>query len=220
MHFMLGLPSIREEIFMYRRLALLLCTGLLLCATATAVPAYATSTSESRAITSQSTSKATKNKKAHTAYYKRLKKLEKDGLFLSSIGGYQFVDLTGDGIDEMIVSWWPSVYTYKGGKAMRVDNADVGSSYYVKLYPSRKVFVRTMPDHMGSASKNYYKWNGKKFVKVASTYQPSQSGKKQGAKPFYWVKGKGKVSKSMGKAYVKKITKGSKGQAPVFTKYY
>ena len=51
--------------------------------------------------TSFAATKATLNKRAHTAYFKKLRALKNDGKFLDG-GSYCFADITGDGIDEML----------------------------------------------------------------------------------------------------------------------
>lgn len=203
---------------MLKRVFVLLCTACILLGTPTLAMAQ-TSTSSDAVLSIQATSKAQKNAKAHAAYYKKLSAMQKKGMLIQGLPNYCFVDLTGDGVDEMIVQWWPSIYTYRSGKAVQVHDGEVGSSSYAKLYKTKKVFVHVMPDHMGSSSKSYYKWNGKKFVHVATTYKPSTLGKQQGAKAYYWVKGKGKVSKKRATSYVKKLTKGAKASKPKYVVY-
>ena len=136
------------------------------------------------------------NAKAHKAYKKKLAKLSKEN------GGiptrYRFIDLTGDGVDEMMVAWWPSAYTYRGGKVVRVYSGSRGGLDVTRAYKAKKVFVAN-----SSGAYTYYKWNGKKFVAVATVMDyNSQVG---GDDTYYWVKGKGEVSEQEAKAYVKKL---------------
>ena len=146
-------------------------------------------------------------KKAHAAYKKKLKSLcKKNGI--QSIR-YKFVDINRDGTDEMIVGWFPEVYMFKGGKAKRVNQVMTGSSNY-KISKKAKVFCLIEPDHCGSATYDYYKWNGKKFAHVATMYTPDENDTYLMNDPYYWVKGKGSVSKKKASKYVKKILKGSK----------
>ena len=167
---------------------------------------------------SLATSKATINKRAHAAYFKKLDALKRDGKFMEG-GSYRFVDLTNDGIDEMIVAWWPSVYTYRSGKVVRVHNAQMGSEGYTKYYRTRKVLIHTTPDHMGAASVEYLKWNGKKFVVVATRYTPTKSGRQMGAKPYYWTKSKGKVSKAVCQKQIKKLLGSAKAKRVTYASY-
>ena len=203
---------------MHKRLFVLLCTAFVLLATPTLATAQ-TSTSTDATLTTQATTRARKNNKAHATYYKQLSAMQKKGMIIQGVPNYCFVDLTGDGVDEMIVQWWPSIYTYRSRKAVCVHDGEIGSSSYAKLYRTKKVFVHVSPDHMGSSYKSYYKWNGKKFVTVATTYTPSTLGKQQGAKAYHWIKGKGKVSKKRVKAYIKKLTKGAKATKPAYVEY-
>lgn len=202
---------------MRTKIIALLCAVLMLLGTPVIAVAQ-TSDNSDVALVTQTSSKAQKNRKAHTAYYKKLKALRRKGKVLQGTSTYCFTDITGDGVDEMIVRWWPSVYTYRGGKVVCVHDGELGSSSY-GLYKGKKVFSHFIPDHMGSGQRDYYKWNGGKFVKVATMYQPSAYRAQQGAKSYYWVKGKGKVSKKRAKAYVKKLVKGAKSIAPAYVTY-
>ena len=148
-----------------------------------------------------------KNSKAHAAYKKKLKSL--CNKYEQSSVYYQFVDLNRDGVDEMIVSWFPEIYTYSNGKVKRVDKARAGSNSY-SIAPKAKVFCRIEFDHCGSATYRYFKWNGKKFAHVATLYTHDKNDTYLNVKSHYWVKGKGSVSKKVATKYVKKILKGEK----------
>ena len=168
--------------------------------------------------TSFAATKATLNKRAHTAYFKKLRALKNDGKFLDG-GSYCFADITGDGIDEMVTAWWPSVYTYRKGKVVRVHNADFGSMGYSKYYRAKKVFVLLSPDHMGGSSRQYFKWNGKKFVAIASSYTPTKAGREMGSTPYYWTKSKGEVSKAVCQKQIKKLLGSAKVRKIKYKKY-
>ena len=143
-----------------------------------------------------------KNSEAHTAYTKKLRALGKT--YPQSSIKYRFVDLNCDGVDEMVVSWFPEVYTYSSGKVKRVDKAMIGSSWYL-IAPKAKVFSRVESDHCGSAMYRYYKWNGKKFAHVATLYTHDKNDTSLRIRSQYWIKGKGDVSKKTAEKYVKKI---------------
>jgi len=147
-------------------------------------------------------SKAAKNKAAHKAYLKKLKKLVAER---NAMGKYRFMDVTGDGIDEMITMWWPTVYTYNAGKVKTAFSADYGLVNFVRAYRAKKVIMLSTPDHALGATYSYLKWNGSQFVYKVSLYTPNKYGKQAGYQPNYYINAKGKVSKKAAKAYVKKL---------------
>ena len=159
---------------------------------------------------SAAATKAQKNKTAHKAYKKKLRKLASEVSYITP--QYKFIDVTGDGVHEMFVAWWPEVYTFQNGKVKRLNRGEVGSDNY-KVIASKRVVVRLSADHMGAASLMYYKWNGKKLVHRVTVYTPTRDGRNMGAEPYYWVKGHGKVSKSYAKKQVKKLTGGKTPKA-------
>lgn len=147
--------------------------------------------------------------KAHSLYESYLRAQMSDYM---SFGEYKFVDITGDGVDEMITGWWPSVCTIKSGKVKVAISVPMGSCSFGKVYKKKHVITLIEPDHMGSSSTVYYKWSKakKKFVRKASTYSPTSDAKRNGAVARHTVKGK-KVSKAKFKAYKKKLLGTSKG---------
>lgn len=160
-----------------------------------------------------------KNAQAHAAFKKKLVKIRKangttDGPW------YRFIDLTGDGVDEMVVQWWPAVYRYSSGKVKRINKQMVGRFYYPKAYKSKRILVTAGSDALGSMpAKVYLKWNGKKFVKMASLYTPCAYAKSVGNKASYWVKGKGQVTKKQAQAYVKKLVGKAKATKITYKRY-
>ncbi len=165
-----------------------------------------------------STVTAQSGNKAHAAYKKKLKNLAKKS-WLGYVR-YKFVDLNRDGTDEMIVGGFPEVYTFKNGKVKRVNKAMTGSSSY-KISPKAKVFCRIEPDFCGSATYDYYKWNGKKFAHVATMYTHDKNDTYLANSSYYWVKGKGNVSKKKASKYVKKkMLKGSKLRSITYKTFY
>ena len=148
-------------------------------------------------------SKASKNKAAHKAYLKELKKLVAER---NAIGKYRFMDVTGDGVDEMITMWWPAVYTYKGGKVKKVFSGDIGRVLFQKAYKKKKVIVVTLNDPAyTTVSKSYLKWNGSQFVYKATLTPTNSYAKQHGVSSRYYINGKGNVSKKTANAYVKKL---------------
>lgn len=165
------------------------------------------------------TNKAAANRAAHAAYYKKLDMLKEQDSFLNN-GSITFTDLTNDGVDEMVVGWFPSIYTYRKGKAVRVSRLMIGSSHYTKYWPKKKVLRANVPDHVGGTEYEYYKWNGVRFIKVASTYTPKKGGKAMGFSASYWVRGKGKVSKAVCSRYIKRLISGAKGRRIKYDQQY
>lgn len=123
------------------------------------------------------------------------------------------MDLTNDGVDEMVVNWFPSIYTYRKGKVVRVSRLLSGSSHYTKYWPKKRAIRASVPDHAGGTEYEYYKWKGKKLVKVASTYTPKKNGKAMGFTSRQWVRGKGEVSKASCSAYIKRLTRHTKSRS-------
>ena len=161
-------------------------------------------------------STASENKAAHKAYKKRLVKLKKESM---SFGWCCFMDVTGDGIDEMIMSWWPSIYTYKSGKVKRVFSGEAGSQSFKKTYKSKKVVLFASPDHCGAFSYSYLKWNGSKFVSQVSLYTPKRHNKQHGYKANYHIEGRGEVSKKAAKAYAKKLVGNATAKKITYKQY-
>ena len=162
------------------------------------------SVTKSFKVADSAASRKAENRKAHAAYKKKLWQLRKSqGTTDPPMSA--FVDLTGDGVDEMVVLWWPSVYTYRSGKAVRVEKGFVGSDALYRAYKKAHVIVKGRGDTMGGVSRVYKRWNGKKFVTVASLYTPSSTGIAYGNQPSYWTKADGYTTKARAKAYVKKL---------------
>lgn len=151
-----------------------------------------------------------KNAKAHAAYGKKLAKLAKEN---GSIVGleYMCVDITGDGVDDMLVQWWPAIYTYKGGKVKRVYNGFRGGLAFTKVYKSKKVVVTN-----ASGGLTYLKWNGKKFKKMVTIVDNNIF---DGGSTYYWVTGKGEVTEKKAKAFAKKLVGNAKSQKVKYRAY-
>ncbi|MCR4691314.1 MAG: hypothetical protein K5739_08220 [Lachnospiraceae bacterium] len=172
-------------------------------------------------------------KKVHAAFMKQVKKDKKEYMtFPGQKLPYAFADLDNDKVDELITM--PGygycseiVYKYIGGKVKMVTLMSQGN--FEKYYRKNKVLYAPMTGHQGVYSTGYFKYDKskKKYVEVAYqriSYEAYKNGKvKQLKKPLvaYYV-GKKKVSKKKFNKYVKKLTKGEKGQdlnALVWKKY-
>ena len=175
------------------------------------VGAQAFAPDESGAIPqAQAASAKAKNAKAHAAYKKKLAKIQNE----NGIPGvsYRFIDITGDKVDEMVVAWWPAVYTYKSGKVKRVFSGSRGGLGLGPVYKAKKVFMVN-----SSGALTYFKWNGKKFKPMVTVCDLNTQ---TGDGSYYWIKGKGDVSESAAKTYVKKLIGSSKATKLKFKKNY
>ncbi|MBR3225595.1 MAG: hypothetical protein IKF78_09750 [Atopobiaceae bacterium] len=104
---------------------------------------------------------------------------------------------------------------------MRVDSGSTGSNAYAGVYKSKRVIVRREFDHAGSYSETYLQWNGNAFVAEATIYELSSVARRyyQNAKSYYWVQGKGEVSSSVAKQYVRNLVGGTSRTAIGYQKY-
>ena len=112
-------------------------------------------------------SKAAKNKAAHKVYKKQVKKLarkSRDGLGAY----YQYADIDGDGVHELIAENHPSagsgrvfyVYTYKDAKLKRLMKTGVYGAQQLRLYKKGRTLVLHSGGHGGEVYDCYVKKNG------------------------------------------------------------
>ena len=112
-----------------------------------------------------------KNSKARKKYNSYLKKIKK------RYGGvsYAMLDLTGDGIVDLIADYisergsgnYFKIYTCKSGKLKCIyDGGEYGLGKLL-FYKKTKTLIMKTEGH-GGQSVSYYKYNGKKFKEVAS----------------------------------------------------
>lgn len=152
------------------------------------------------------------NKKAHKEYMAYMKKMlskpHTDGSYLEEIC-YRYVDVNGDGIDELIVdgdfccnACGETFLFYLDGKVKACEQISVFDGY--EKYYKKNGIVQTHYAAMGYHIYSYYKFDGKELKLVASKTEESN-------KTTYHVKNK-KVSKDTFKKYIKKITNNSKGK--------
>lgn len=83
---------------------------------------------------------SSKNKKAHKAYQKQLKKDKKKYRSGKEKLKYAYKDLNGDGIDELITepdfgACSQIIYTYKGGKVKKL--IEVGQGEFTQYYKKK-----------------------------------------------------------------------------------
>lgn len=171
-------------------------------------------------------SKTTENKKVHQLYQNKIKNLAKK----SSLGEatYHYADLTGDGIDELMVMYKPNtggsgtafdIYTVRKGKISQIGACgDYGLS---KVYYYRKTkSILIYGFGHGGESINYYKQKKGKFVYVADQARTSYAGggSKEGTWAYYEQTPE-MVKQLTKKQFNKKISGIKKGKRIVWNVY-
>lgn len=165
----------------------------------------------------QTQAASSKNKKAHKAYLKQIKKDKKKYRSGKEKLKYAYKDLNGDGIDELITE--PEygycsqiIYTYKGGKVKKL--VEVGQGEFMKYYKKNKVLYY-YGGHGGSEYDEYYKLQNNKYKCVAHKdveFDWNMETEEEIYTTSYYVKGK-KVDKKVYTSYIKKLTKGDKAKS-------
>lgn len=156
---------------------------------------------------------SSKNKKAHKAYSKQIKK-DKNEYCPSRNLLYVYKDFDGDGIDELVT--YPGfgycmeiLYTYKSGKV--VELLAIGQKEFHKYYEKQKILY-VIGGHMDQYYQEYYKFKGNKLIKKAYREEIVTWKNEKFVSQFnYYTNGK-KVKKSEYQAYVKKLIKGEKAK--------
>lgn len=153
-----------------------------------------------------------KNKKAHKAYQKQLKKNKKKYCSGKEKLKYAYKDLNGDGVDELITE--PGfgylsqiIYTYKGGKVKKA--VVVGQGEFTQYYKKNKV-LHYYGSHMSNTHDEYYKFQNNKYKRIAYKeiiFDYDIETEEEIYTTSYYVKGK-RVDKSAYALYIKKLTKG------------
>ncbi len=154
-----------------------------------------------------------KNKKAHKAYKKRIRKDQRKYCPNETLR-YAYKDLNGDGIDELIT--YPGfgacteiLYTYKNGKAKKLISVAQGD--FEKYYKKKKVLCYN-GGHMDHYYEEYYKFKGSKLIKKAYLEESVELvGDEPVASAYYYVNGKSTTEQEY-KSYVKQLTKGDKAK--------
>lgn len=160
---------------------------------------------------------SSKNKKAHKAYQKQLKKDKKKYRSGKEKLKYAYKDLNGDGIDELITE--PDfgycsqiIYTYKGGKVKKL--IEVGQGEFTQYYKKNRV-LHYYGSHMSNSHDEYYKFQNNKYKCVAHKdveFDWNMETEEEIYTTSYYVKGK-KVDKKVYTSYIKKLTKGDKAKS-------
>lgn len=151
-----------------------------------------------------------KNAKAHKAYKKKMSSIAKASMDCS----YKYVDITGDGIHEALVSANVGrdfyIFTYKGGKAKKIlTGGDYGLSK-ITIYKGSKGIITYGGGH-GGETYSYYKKKGSSYKKVASRSRQSVNGGGMSNGPWYYYNGKsGSINKAAFNKNIKGISKGKK----------
>ena len=153
-----------------------------------------------------------KNKKAHAAFEKQLKKEKKRYCYRSDpYIEYAYCDLDKDKVDEMIVTTtvmapYELIFRYNNGKVEKVASADQGQ--FNTYYKKNKVLCSGYA-HMGVCYDMYYKWDKSEYKLVA--YKRIEGVGTNDIHISYNVKKKN-VSKKTYNNYIKKLKKGDKGR--------
>ena len=170
------------------------------------------------------------NAKALKAYKKLLAKNEKEPFCRF----FALIDLNKDGVMELVYGddsrdpYHSSLLAYVNGKVKAVGGGFSGDEKY---YPNKHLYY-TSTFHTGVEEHSYYKFTGKKLVKLAEKYgnesinavtgKPKTKKDKKKYKslfaPYkYTVRGK-TVSKKKYESYVKNLKKGAKNKKLKFVK--
>lgn len=151
------------------------------------------------------------DKEAKQAYAKELRNLPEDTEY-NNKWEFALIDLNKDGVSEMVIThdegYHLTIYAYVNGKAESVGSGFSGEQKY---YPNKKLYYSTT--FHGSVYIEYYRFNGKKMVKLASI-----EGDIKGEDTYTYYIGKKKVSKTKWKKYEKKLKKGAKAKKLIYHK--
>lgn len=169
------------------------------------------------AVPLQTEAASSKNRKAHKAYKRQLKKDKKKYRSGKEKIKYAYKDLNGDGIDELITE--PEygycsqiIYTYKGGKVKKL--VEVGQGEFMKYWRKNKVLYY-YGGHGDSEYDEYYKLQNNKYRRIAYkavVFDYNMETDEEIYTTSYYVKGK-KVDKRTYTSYIKKLTKGEKAKS-------
>ena len=107
-----------------------------------------------------------KNTKAKQAYVKKLKQLHDGEYGGGNYWEFALIDLNKDGVTEMVVTpdgqYHREIWGYVNGKVETVGWGFAGDGEY---YPNKKLYY--CESWHGSVYMTYYRFNGKKMVKLA-----------------------------------------------------
>ena len=167
------------------------------------------------AAPAEAASKAAKNKAAHEQYAKTLQSLYRRYGYVS----YQYADITGDGVDEVMLEYHPentgSGYMVwictmkKGAQKTLLKDGEYGLSKVMR-YPKSKAIVLYCAGH-GGEEYIYYKWKSGKYSRVASRARMAKAGGAWENGPWSYYNGKGKlIKKAKFKKSIASLTKGKK----------
>lgn len=165
-------------------------------------------------------SKAAKNKKAHIVFKKKARSLGKTYQNVQ----YKFVDLTGDGIHEMLVDGRSGqggghifyVYTYKSGKAKRILKDGQYGMAFIKSYRKTKAFVMYCTGH-GHEHYDYFAMKNGRYKRIAKRWRSGVNGGSVGSGAWSYSNGKSKAyTKATFNKKVKKLTKGKTKKVSAF----
>lgn len=172
--------------------------------------------------TAQAASTKSKNTAAYKAYQKKIEKLAKENLddWSNSCGvQYYYLDVTGDGVDELFVTFHKKMfgsadavrfYTYKKNKLECILATYIYGLSDFNYYKKTKSLYFSSYGH-GDEVHTYFKLSKGKYKKVAGKYRDSEKGGHWENGPWYYSNGSGKkITSSKYKKLVKNLPKGSK----------
>lgn len=156
-------------------------------------------------IVSAKNMQKSKDSKAKLAYAKKMKELSRTTEEYSN-WEFALIDLNKDGIPEMAIThdegYHLTIYSYVNGK---VKDVGAGFSGEQKYYPNKKLYY-SVTGHSGYVYMAYYRFNGRRMVKLAYIEGDIFIGEKS----YTYYIGDKKVSKTKWEKYVRKLKKGAK----------
>ncbi len=164
----------------------------------------------------QAASLAGKNKKAH-----RLLQQKYTSLYNNSSGiSYKYLDVTGDGVHELLADYFPSadgsggsmygldIFQVKNGKIKCILRTDSYGLAKITYHKSSKSLIMSQYGH-GGESYRYFKFKSGKYKSVASKSRQSTKGGSVKNGPWYYQDGAQKtITKSSFNNKIKGMTKG------------
>lgn len=165
-------------------------------------------------LSSNQTYAASKNVKAHKVYKKKIKAIKKKSMFYS----YKYMDVSGDGTDELLILYHPKlhgsgdefrIYAYVNKKVTCICSEGRYGLNKITAYKKTKSLITYYAGH-GGESYSYWKMRNGKFKNIASKGRQAVAGGGDYNGSWNYNGSKGSAAKYNFAKQIKGIKKGKK----------